>query len=161
MAAIEQIQQISLVSIGLNATIEPKKERGKYNKTPKIIPIDPWVKIQILYEKLAQYSPRPIMCKEEKIIETEYLKAWYVPYQPKTYIYNNHTYDGEQFETYEAEIKGTETLWIEERVYIHEQFLSLIEQGKTQGEAYNNILPIINKLKMGLRLRDVIKDISC
>ena len=56
-------------------------------------------------------------------------------YTDEAYEYQGETYKGENFKVFEAEIIGTENMYLEDRLKIHQAVLSYLDAGATIEEA--------------------------
>lgn len=129
------LNQISLIDINEFYT-KPVKKRGHYKKLPKPIePVSPWVTMQTLYQRLANYFEQPLFSEKETTITQWDIRIWYMVYTDETFTYKEGICRGECFKVFEAELIGTENLYLEERIAIHAELLNQLEAGVTIKEA--------------------------
>lgn len=95
-----------------------------------------WGKMRTLHIQLANFFPIFFSKIEPSIIEEDYkaydfgiVRVWDNVYLPETYTHQGAIYKGQEFRVIEAEIIGSEDLNIQERLYIHETVLELLEEG--------------------------------
>ena len=136
-------QQITLFDISQYSS---RKVRGHYKKKePKAEHLNPYAEIAQIYSQIANYLPIPIMTTGQERFDYEYLTLWYSQYNYENYLYQGEEYQGEDFKVIGAELKGTETMFINERLYIHRKLLELIKNGLSIYEAAERIQPLIKK----------------
>lgn len=89
-------------------------------------------------------------------IENGIIRSWKTEYFREKYIYNGKEHKGEEFTVRRAEIKGTEDLIPEVRLFIHEALLEALEEGYKIEQCNMWLEELINYFKQGYRLCDVI-----
>lgn len=95
-----------------------------------------WGKMTKLYSTLANFFPifftniEPSSEGEGyKTYDFGMVRVWDLSYFPEKYTYQRKEYLGQDFKVLEAEVIGTEDLNIDERLFIHENLLELLEEG--------------------------------
>lgn len=137
-------QQISLFDISKYSS---RKLRGHYKKKEiKEERLNPYLEIAQIYSQLANYLPIPIFTNGQEVFNYEYMRLWYSQYNYESYIYQGEKYEGEEFKIIGAELKGTETMFITERLALHKKLLQLVKDGMNIQEAAHRLQPIINKI---------------
>lgn len=127
------LNQVSLFDI---QEYTSKKLRGCYKKHPKPAPVlDPWEEMKNLYQKLAGYVERPLFVSEDIVFTRGIIRAWLSTYTDEAFTYEGEICPGECFQVFEAELIGTENLYLEDRISIHKEFLSYLESNATMEEA--------------------------
>lgn len=138
-------QQISLFDLSKYSS---RKVRGHYKKKePKAERLNPYAEIAQIYSQIANYLPIPIMTNGQERFDYEYLTLWYCQYNYENYLYQGEEFEGEDFKVIGAELKGTETMFITERLAIHKCLLQLVKQGMNIQEAAAKLQPIIKRIK--------------
>ena len=133
------MNQISLVDIN-QFYIVPVKKRGNYKKHPKPEEeISPWTLMKDLYVKLAGYFSLPVFCQEDIVFTQGIFRISCYVYTDETYEYQGETFKGENFKVFEAEIIGTENMYLEDRLKIHQAVLSYLDAGVTIEETEKRI----------------------
>lgn len=141
---------------------QTKKERGKYNKTPKKKSFTSWEKMQDIYTQLANYCPLPLFGNTKEIIDIYGVRLWCSDYEAERYEYINDSKVteiciGEKFKVIEAEILGTENLHIEDRIFLHEKLLNELRIGYDIKSAMEKISPDFNRIKNKYRSSEIVK----
>ena len=77
-------------------------------------------------------------------------------YYKETYTHRGTIYLGQEFEDVGAEIKGTEDLGLEERIWLHSCLLDRLEDGEEIDRMNAEIEYIVNLFLNGVRLRDLL-----
>lgn len=128
-----------------------KKLRGHYQKQEKKPEkLNPYAELSQLYSRVANYLPIPIMSTGgQEVFDYDLLTLWYSHYQAEKYHYQGESYDGEDFKIIQAELKGTEDLYVDEKIFIHKSLLNLIQKGTSINEAAKLLQPLIFKFKSG------------
>jgi hypothetical protein len=134
-----------------------------------IIDVSTWGKMEELYKRLAFHFPiynsgglfktegELIQEDEETIIyDFGMVRSWKNRYYKEQYKYYYVVYEGQEFEDIGAEIKGTESLGIEERIWLHSCLLDRLEDGETIEEMNMELEYIVNLFLNGVRLRDLV-----
>lgn len=137
-------QQISLFDISKYSS---RKLRGHYKKKEiKEERLNPYLEIAQIYSQLANYLPIPIFTNGQEVFNYEYMRLWYSQYNYESYIYQGEEYEGEEFKIIGAELKGTETMFITERLLLHRKLLQLVLAGVNIQEAAAKLQPIIKRI---------------
>lgn len=128
------------------------RKRGFYNKKPHTIlqvVNDPYIHMANLYRKLGDFTPDKKACCKENIIRNwgTGVRFWHTVYNKDKYKYQGKEYEGEAFEVTEAEIIGTENLYIDDRIRLHEQVINLLREKVNIEKALDIIRPEIKRLK--------------
>lgn len=95
-----------------------------------------WGKIRELHSRLANFFPvffsgiEPSLQGENyKAYDFGMVRVWDNIYLSESYTHIGTVYKGQDFRVLEAEVIGTEDLNIDERLFIHESLLELLEEG--------------------------------
>ena len=137
-------QQISLFDLSKYTS---RKLRGHYKKKEiKEERLNPYLEIAQIYSQLSNYLPIPIFTNGQEVFEYEYMRLWYSQYNFENYLYQGEEYEGEEFKIIGAELKGTETMYITERLAVHKRLLQLVKSGMNIQEAAKLLQPIIKKI---------------
>lgn len=140
---MQEPQQISLFDISKYSS---RKLRGHYKKKEiKEERLNPYLEISQIYSQIANYLPIPIMTNGQERFNYEHLTLWYSQYNIENYLYQGEEFIGEDFKIIGAELKGTENMFINERLYLHRKLLELIKNGLSVYEAAERIQPLIKK----------------
>lgn len=126
------------------------RKRGHYKTKEPIIHIvnDPYTEMKNLYEKLSNFVPdKDVFSKENIIKDWAGVRFWYNVYNEDKYSYQGNEYEGEKFKVMEAEIIGTEDLYIDDRINLHKELISLLTKNVQIENALDIIRPKIRKLK--------------
>lgn len=139
-----------------------KKERGQYNKTPKEKVFTDWEKMQLIYVQLANYCPLPLFETEKEIYNINSLRLWCSNYEAEEYEYLNDSgvsekCKGEKFKVIEAEIIGTESWSIEDRLFLHNALLENLRSGLDIKSAVEKIQPDFNRIKNRYKTTEIVK----
>jgi len=138
-----------------------KKTRGHYKKKEKsekqkddfekIKDLNPYAEAAKIYASLANYFPVSIMGAQIPAECTEYkfIKLHYLTYEAEPYLYQGEICRGESFKIIEAELKGTERLKIDKRLYIHKKLLEAAKNGINIHEAAEQLQEEIKRLNNG------------
>lgn len=115
-----------------------------------------WGKMRELHIRLSNFFPIffsgavPIEENEDyRVYDFGMIRVWENIYYPETYTYRGDIYKGQEFKTVEAEIIGTEDLNIQERLYIHETVLEMLEDGYSIDQLNWYIESLVNLFKQG------------
>lgn len=115
-----------------------------------------WGKMRTLHIQLANFFPIFFSNVEPSIIEEDYkiydfgiVRVWDNVYLPETYTHKGAIYKGQEFRVIEAEITGSEDLNIQERIYLHETLLELLEEGYRIEQLNWYIESLVNLFKQG------------
>lgn len=145
--------------------LKESRKRGKYNKEVKtnnryqfllILSqlINPYTYLQEILKTIAiQYVPMPFLSKEETAFEYYGLTVWYSVYDSATYTYFDTTTgiteicNDEEFQIFEAELIGTETMLISDRLALHTKLLVYLDEGVSLEYAVNLVKPEIERIK--------------
>ena len=109
-----------------------------------------------LYTRLANFFPIFFSGVQPSFIEEDYkaydfgiVRVWDNVYLPETYTHQGAIYKGQEFRVIEAEIIGSEDLNIQERLYLHETLLELLEEGYRIEQLNWYIESLVNLFKQG------------
>ena len=115
-----------------------------------------WGRMRELHKRLANFFPIFFSNAEPSIIEENYkiydfgiVRVWDNVYLPETYTHKGAIYKGQEFRVIEAEIIGSEDLNIQERIYLHETLLELLEDGYRIEQLNWYIESLVNLFKQG------------
>ena len=115
-----------------------------------------WGRIKELHSQLSNFFPiffngvEPTEEGEDyRYFDFGMVRVWDNTYTSETYTYRGDIYKGQDFKVLEAEIKGTEDLNIQERLYIHETVLELLEDGYNIDQLNWYIESLVNLFKQG------------
>ena len=128
------------------------RKRGFYNKKPPVflqVVNDPYTHMANLYRKLGDFTPDKEACCKKNIIRNwgTGIRFWHTAYNKGKYNYQGEEYEGEAFEVTEAEIIGTEDLYIDDRIRLHEELINLLRNDVDIEKAIDIIRPEIRRLK--------------
>ena len=90
-----------------------------------------------------------IIDEEHKAYDFGVVRVWDNVYLAETYTYQGVVYKGQDFRFIEAEIIGSEDLNIQERLYLHETLLELLEEGYRIEQLNWYIESLVNLFKQG------------
>lgn len=140
-------EQLNLLDVSLCSN---RKLRGHYKeKEKKPEKLNPYAQLAQLYSQVASYLPIPILTTSQEIFDYDLLTLWYCHYSYDKYSYQGEEFYGEDFKVIQAELKGTEDLYINERIFLHKKLLELVHKGKGIYEAAKLLQPLILKFKSG------------
>lgn len=115
-----------------------------------------WGRMKELNTRLSNFFPIffngavPIDETEDyKFFDFGMVRVWENIYRAEMYTYRGAIYKGQEFKTLEAEIIGTEDLNIQERLYVHETVLELLEEGYNVEQLNWYIESLVNLFKQG------------
>lgn len=115
-----------------------------------------WGRLRQLHSQLANFFPiffngvEPTEYGEDyRYFDFGMVRVWDNSYTSETYTYRGDIYKGQDFKVLEAEIIGTEDLNIQERLYIHETVLELLEEGYNIDQLNWYIESLVNLFKQG------------
>jgi hypothetical protein len=115
-----------------------------------------WGRMRELHKRLANFFPIFFSNIEPSIIEEDYkvydfgiVRVWDNVYLPETYTHQGAIYKGQEFRVIEAEIIGSEDLNIQERIYLHETLLELLEDGYNINQLNWYIESLVNLFSQG------------
>lgn len=142
-----------------------KNKRGHYQKHHKPIIYNPYTEIKDLYRQLANFLPLPLFSSEKEVFCFPGVTAWYITYTDEEYEYidakcegeKNGTFEGENFKVVEAEITGTENFYVEDRIELHRELISYLEQGITLENAIVMLQPSADKIKAKYKTKELTK----
>lgn len=147
---VENVKQFSLFNV---VEYGGKLPRGKYKeKEKKVEPLNPYVELSQILSQLANYFPIPIMSnatQEDLTIAYNLFNFHYNHHSCQEYEYYGDKFIGDDFNIIEAELIGTEDLFIQERLFIHKKLLELIHKGVNIHEAANRLQPFIQAFNDG------------
>lgn len=140
---VDDIQQFSLFNV---VDYGGRKTRGKYKpKEKKVEPVNPYTELSILYQKLANFFPIPILnneVKNDNLTNYTYFNSWYSYYAEDE--------EATEYKVIEAELIGTEDLFIQERLFLHKKLLDLVNnKGYSIYKAAEILQPYIKGLNDG------------
>ncbi len=126
-----------------------ERKRGHYRKKePKINTIiNPYTEMKNLYQQLANFMPIPLFSNKTEAFSCSNVRIWHYVYNRNKYIYQSKIYEGEDFKVVEAEIIGTETLYIDDRIRLHKKLINMLSNGIKLDKALDIIQPEIRRLK--------------
>jgi hypothetical protein len=115
-----------------------------------------WGRMRELHKRLANFFPIFFSNIDPSIIEEDFkvydfgvVRVWDNVYLPETYTHKGAIYKGQEFRVIEAEIAGSEDLNIQERIYLHETLLELLEEGYNINQLNWYIESLVNLFKQG------------
>ena len=115
-----------------------------------------WGRMRELHKRLANFFPIFFSNIEPSITSEDYkaydfgiVRVWDNVYLPETYTHQGAIYKGQEFRVIEAEITGSEDLNIQERIYLHETLLELLEDGYNINQLNWYIESLVNLFKQG------------
>ena len=133
------------------------------------IDTDTWGVMEELYKRLSFHFPiyasgglfdtegELVSEDEERIVyDCGIIRSWKNKYYKEKFSYRGETYEGQEFVDVGAEIKGTEDLGIEERIWLHTCLLDRLEDGERIEDMNWEIERTVNLLQQGVRVRDLL-----
>ena len=115
-----------------------------------------WGRMKELHARLSNFFPiffngvEPTEQGENyRYFDFGMVRVWDNTYTSETYTYRGDIYKGQDFKVLEAEIIGTEDLNIQERLYIHETVLEMLEEGYNIDQLNWYIESLVNLFKQG------------
>lgn len=78
------------------------------------------------------------------------ITVWHDVYIKEKYKHNGKTFNGQEFEHYEAEVDGTGLLPVLDRIKIYEEVISRLKQGLSLEQTMQEVKPIIEGIKEAL-----------
>jgi hypothetical protein len=115
-----------------------------------------WGRMRQLHVLIANFFPIFFSGVEPSIIEEEHkaydfgiVRVWDNVYLPETYTHQKAIYKGQEFRVIEAEIIGSEDLNIQERLYLHETLLELLEDGYNINQLNWYLESLVNLFQQG------------
>jgi hypothetical protein len=134
------------------------------------IDTDTWGKMEEIYRRLSFFFPiystkgglfategELISEDEERIIyDFGMVRSWKNYYYKEKFSYRGETFEGQEFVDVGAEIKGTEDLGIEERLWLHSCLLDRLEDGERIEDMNWELESVVNLFLQGVRLRDLL-----
>lgn len=129
----------------------PKKKVYKNDTTADGVIIDDFTNWRTLREYAVElYS----LCGfipfgAEEYTEQYGIVVWHDTYTREEYTHQGNLYIGQDFEHYEAEVKGTELLPVLDRIKIYREVIARLKQGLTLEETMNEVIHIIEDIKRG------------
>ena len=143
------LNQISLINIE-EFYLKPVKKRGHYKKHAKPVePESPWVTMQNLYKKLAGFFEIPVFTTSDEVITQGDIRIWCSVYTDETFSYQGEIFKGECFKVFEAELIGSENLYLEDRIAVHKELLAQLEANATIEEAVKHVKTMFKGLLEG------------
>lgn len=105
------------------------RKRGSYDIKPKVFEYNPYAHIRQLHiqlnnlisTKTEQFGFTQSICEN-----IEGINCWFNLYKAETYEYDGRLYQGEEFRYIEAEISGTESFDIYDRIKLHQELINLL-----------------------------------
>lgn len=117
-----------------------ERKRGNYkSKVFKKFELNPYTEMKNLYSSLANYLPMPLFSNNEGVFIYGKIRYWYMVYSDDDYSYIGDTFKGENFKVIEAEIIGTENMYIEDRVQLYKKLIKFLQQGLKLDEAVEKL----------------------
>lgn len=104
------------------------RKRGSYNTKLKVVEYNPYTHIQKLYTQLGDLIGICLFSKDDIVWRYRGIKIWSSVYNMETYEYQGKEYIGEQFQINQAEIRGTESFTVNDRIKLHEKLIKLLKQ---------------------------------
>jgi hypothetical protein len=115
-----------------------------------------WGRMRELHARLANFFPiffsnvEPVITEDDyRVFDFGIVRVWDNVYLPETYTHQGAIYKGQEFRVIEAEIIGSEDLNIQERIYLHETLLELLEEGYRIEQLNWYIESLVNLFKQG------------
>ena len=115
-----------------------------------------WGRMRELHKILANFFPiyfngvEPTEVGEDyKCYDFGVIRVWDNSYLSESYTHQGAIYKGQDFKVLEAEVIGTEDLNIQERLYIHETVLEMLEEGYNIEHLNWYIESLVNLFKQG------------
>ena len=115
-----------------------------------------WGRMRQLHLTIANFFPIFFSGVEPTITEDNYkvydfgiVRVWDNIYLPESYTHQGAIYKGQEFRVLEAEIIGSEDLNIQERLYLHETLLELLECGYRIEQLNWYLESLVNLFKQG------------
>ena len=139
-------------------------ENDKIDGQVVINDIDNYERLTACYQQLANIYPvfaqqslfaqsniGTLYYEDEEVVAYDYglIRTWLNKYYKEWYWYQGKQYLGQEFEARTAEIIGTEDLNIQERLYIHETVLEMLEDGYNIDQLNWYIESLVNLFKQG------------
>lgn len=113
-----------------------------------------WGKMSEIYSRLSNFFP--IINKYEEFEDVGIIRSYKVHYPPETYKYKGVLYKGQDFTERQAEIRGSELLGIEERLFLHSELLETLENGYTIEQCNSWIESLLNLMLQNFNARLII-----
>jgi hypothetical protein len=133
------------------------------------IDTDTWGVMEELYKRLSFHFPiyasgglfdteGELVSEDEERIVYDFgmVRSWKNLYYKEKFSYYGETYGGQEFVDVGAEIKGTEDLGIEERLWLHSCLLDRLEDGERIEDMNWELESVVNLFLQGVRLRDLL-----
>lgn len=115
-----------------------------------------WGRMRDLHSRLTNFFPiffngvEPTEVGEDyKYYDFGVVRVWDNSYLPESYTHQGAIYKGQEFRVLEAEIIGSEDLNIQERLYLHETLLELLECGYRIEQLNWYLESLVNLFKQG------------
>lgn len=134
------------------------------------IDTDTWGKMEELYKRLYYsffqiYNSNSLLStkgelvkeNEEQIVyDNGIVRTWKNRYYKEKFSYYGEVFEGQEFEDVGAEIKGTEDLGMEERIWLHSCLFERLSDGEEIDSMNAEIEYIVSLFQNGVRLRDLL-----
>lgn len=141
-------------------------EEDKHSDGSQTDAINTWGKMNKLYSELANRFPYPLAFETEKLkdikqedddtfyIDTGMIRTYKMCYHKEKFTHKGDDgvikeYDGEEFTYNYSEIIGTEDLGIRERLFIHSELISFLDDGYKIEKLNIWLENIVNMFKQG------------
>lgn len=111
-------------------------------------------RLNAIYLQLA--NAFPFLFGTDDYTEYGIIRSWKTEYYAEKYTFKGIEYKGQVFTVRQAEIKGTEDLKPDERLFIHEALIEALEEGYKIEQCNMWLEELINYFKQGCRLCDVV-----
>lgn len=154
--------QLSLVDINNFYTV-PVKKRGNYKEKQKywyqctillyccnnfflqLVGSCLYLYLDSLYRGIANFLPleRDIFNKDDSSCIFHNTRVWLEYYQAVPFFYEGEWFEGEEFSIKSAELVGSETLSLIDRILLHEEFYKLLSDGIDLMDAAETMQPKI------------------
>ena len=125
---------------------------GKINTNDTFL----WGRMREIHSLLANFFPiffsdvvPSIETEDYKAYDFGIVRVWDNVYLPETYTHQGAIYKGQEFRVIDAEIIGSEDLNIQERIYLHETLLELLEEGYRIEQLNWYLESLVNLFKQG------------
>ncbi len=127
-----------------------EKKRGRYHKHAKAYAYDPYQHISELYSNIANYLPVPFGVDEDIITEQDGLRSWYT-------VDFDETYKEAPLRLFQAEIIGSESFNVYERIKLHEKLLNLLRTHIGIKDARLRVEDDLQQIKENYKISEYLK----
>ena len=103
-----------------------------------------WTRMHQTYRALANWIT-PQFGGEPDEFETDGIRVWNDNYYAEPYEHQGQRFTGQEFSARFAEIIGTERMYVENRLRVHEQLLTYLRNGMCLDEGVKKVLESIRK----------------